>query len=100
MNVDIRTEALNRDGYQCMKCGSRSYVVVHHTAYPKVDKLDNLICLCRSCHKLAHSENPDLQAEITTIRISNRNAKRLEKLGRFRETFDDVISRLLDQAKV
>jgi predicted CopG family antitoxin len=32
-----------------------------------------------------------------TIRISERTARRLIKMGKFGETFDDVIARLLDE---
>jgi hypothetical protein len=35
-----------------------------------------------------------------TIRISEHTAKRLMKIGKFGETFDDVIVRLLDELEI
>jgi RNA-directed DNA polymerase len=50
---NIRDEALERDGYQCTKCGSRGDLDVHHIK-PRhnggTDTLDNLITLCEKCH--------------------------------------------------
>jgi predicted CopG family antitoxin len=43
----------------------------------------------------------DLPVKIPkTIRISEHTAKRLMKIGKFGETFDDVIVRLLDELEI
>jgi predicted CopG family antitoxin len=38
-------------------------------------------------------------SNLTTISLSKENYKRLQKLGKVPESFNDVISRLLDQAE-
>jgi len=45
--------ALDRDGFSCVRCGSKTDLCVHHKK-PWIDSkdntLDNLMVLCRSCH--------------------------------------------------
>ena len=48
-----------RDGNRCQKCGTRHNLTVHHVEskmkHPElIDKLDNLITLCDSCHRNYH----------------------------------------------
>lgn len=58
----LREPCLQRDGYQCVKCGSVKQLVVHHkdgNGRPKPEELknntlENLETLCRSCHIAAH----------------------------------------------
>lgn len=62
-----RKKALERDGYECLLCGTSEDLNVHHkTPIRTFDKstdgwwrlandLDNLITLCRSCHKKVHA---------------------------------------------
>lgn len=48
-----RREALDRDGYRCVLCESTDRIQVHHIVpyrYSKSHDLNNLVCLCRSCH--------------------------------------------------
>lgn len=61
----VRALALSRTNGLCEECiskGKISYVDdVHHKIPIKVNKhkaydIDNLICLCRSCHMKAHKE--------------------------------------------
>jgi len=53
----LRRQALERDRYTCQKCGRRYpdvKVEVHHIMPRKFggrDSLDNLITLCRDCHR-------------------------------------------------
>jgi len=56
-----RREALERDGHECQACGVNTedcYLDVHHIRPIKrfdtperANTLDNLVCLCRSCHR-------------------------------------------------
>jgi len=56
-----RRETLERDGYECQACGADGedcYLDVHHIRPIKTfdvperaNTLDNLVCLCRSCHR-------------------------------------------------
>ena len=53
----LRQEILRRDGWRCQSCGSMSNLEVHHTEFRShggADSADNLITLCRRCHRGAH----------------------------------------------
>ncbi len=59
-----RQVVASRDNYLCMLCLSNkeieSYYTVHHIVelkedYDKRIDIDNLICLCQSCHEHVHS---------------------------------------------
>jgi len=52
----VRNAALDRDGGVCRLCGAPA-TQAHHTQYPKnlqEDHPDNVIAICRDCHKAAH----------------------------------------------
>ena len=56
-----RTEILKRDNYQCQRCKSRLSIQVHHKKYiinrdPWEYPDENLITLCRYCHKKEHKK--------------------------------------------
>jgi 5-methylcytosine-specific restriction endonuclease McrA len=53
----LRNSILRRDGWQCQSCGSRMGLEVHHiTPRSKLgdDVEENLIALCRECHRRIH----------------------------------------------
>ena len=58
-----RDRIKKRDGYNCVKCGSKDSLHVHHTYYLR-DKMpwqvpdDCLITLCKICHKKEHEGKP------------------------------------------
>lgn len=57
----IRKTVIARDKKTCRKCGSKKYLVVHHTCYPEVlgmEDLDTLITLCEDCHNIMHGGSP------------------------------------------
>lgn len=52
-----RMRALKRDRYQCQICGRKNDLIVHHKEpvkklddWHEVNRLENLVTLCRSCH--------------------------------------------------
>jgi RNA-directed DNA polymerase len=47
----IRTQALKRDHYQCIMCGSTEELHIHHIKPSGGDRMGNLLTLCHSCHK-------------------------------------------------
>jgi len=47
---------LKRDNNTCQKCGRKENLDVHHKI-PGIQDIDNLITLCRSCHKKEHCTN-------------------------------------------
>jgi len=49
-------KAVKRDRGICQACKSLNNIIVHHKDKDITNNnLDNLICLCRSCHALEHS---------------------------------------------
>ncbi len=56
---NLREKRLQKDGYQCQKCGSAINVQVHHIRYPDAwghETIDDLVTLCDSCHKEIHNK--------------------------------------------
>lgn len=65
-----REAALERDGYECIRCGGDDDLNVHHKVplrnfdrdkprwHERANALDNLVTLCRSCHSEIHG-NPE-----------------------------------------
>ena len=58
--TNSKNACLNRDNYKCKCCGlKKGTLEVHHIIYKSKggsDDLDNLITLCRKCHKDLHSD--------------------------------------------
>lgn len=55
---DNRGIVLERDGYQCVVCGNKNTIVVHHIDGNGVDGdngVDNLATMCSRCHKYTHT---------------------------------------------
>ena len=53
----LREQVLQRDGWKCQCCGSRSNLEVHHQNFRSQggnDSARNLITLCWACHSLVH----------------------------------------------
>jgi 5-methylcytosine-specific restriction endonuclease McrA len=58
----IREKVLERDGWQCQTCGSRSNLEVHHLEFRShggSNDPKNLIVLCHSCHLRRHQVSGD-----------------------------------------
>ena len=52
-----------RDGYICQVCGSRCNVEGHHVInyqFGGSANVNNIVTLCRNCHKEVHRGNMDL----------------------------------------
>jgi 5-methylcytosine-specific restriction endonuclease McrA len=55
----LKSEVLNRDGWKCQCCGSKTNLHVHHLKKRSQlgpDAADNLITLCAGCHRREHTE--------------------------------------------
>ena len=54
-----RKKTLERDDYQCQRCGTGMNLVVHHITYDRLGKedLDDLITLCKKCHEEIHGKD-------------------------------------------
>lgn len=58
---EIREAILIRDGYACVKCGSKDKLQVHHIWHHKYgggDDIGNLETLCLKCHIDEHKDEP------------------------------------------
>lgn len=61
MQPELRKLVLDRDNYECQKCGSNENLHCHHiygimTNPIESADLDNCITLCKPCHKYIHSQ--------------------------------------------
>mgnify|MGYP000739796043 CR=1 FL=1 len=54
---EIRKKALKRAGYKCQLCASNKELNVHHNTYKNLghEDLNDLVVLCRNCHKKFHN---------------------------------------------
>lgn len=70
-NVALVVQRKRLDNYTCQTCGyskrvnGRSIVECHHLLplaghHVRVTSLDDLICLCPNCHRVAHTATPPL----------------------------------------
>jgi 5-methylcytosine-specific restriction endonuclease McrA len=52
----VRGDVLARANYRCEECGSPWGLQVHHKTYERLgnETLDDLVCLCRDCHRKKH----------------------------------------------
>ena len=60
---ELRQQILQREGWRCQGCGSRSNLQVHHKQLRSQQGGDegcNLITLCASCHEALHLGRPYL----------------------------------------
>lgn len=82
----MREVALERDGFQCVKCGSSEKLTVHHKdgngrgSQNPNNSMDNLETLCRACHIAEH------RTELLEARA--RSNYRKPKLGRWSRKHD------------
>ena len=84
----LREAVLRRDGRQCVNCGARKRLVVHHRdgqgrGSKRVNnRLGNLVTMCRACHI------NEYRAELLRARRAKRTALQLNKHGRWSQRFD------------
>jgi 5-methylcytosine-specific restriction endonuclease McrA len=55
--LELRKQALRRDGWRCQACGARSNLEVHHQEFRSHsgdDAEQNLITFCAACHAKLH----------------------------------------------
>jgi 5-methylcytosine-specific restriction endonuclease McrA len=54
---ELHRTILQRDGWRCQLCGTKSHLEVHHQqlrSHSGEDTADNLITLCHGCHSAEH----------------------------------------------
>jgi len=55
--TELHRAILQRDGWRCQVCGTRSHLEVHHQQFRSHsgnDTEENLITLCHNCHSAEH----------------------------------------------
>lgn len=54
----FRKTVLERDGFNCVMCGTAYNLEVHHVTYRNVgwEKLEDCVTLCDTCHTKVHSK--------------------------------------------
>lgn len=60
---DLIESVLERDGWQCRRCPSRTHLQVHHIikrSYLRLDVSSNLCTLCAHCHELVERHKVDI----------------------------------------
>jgi len=77
--AELRRTILDRDGWRCQNCGSSTSLDVHHMRRRSnggEDGEENLITLCRRCHRNVHKPKKKGMAELgeITFRSSRRRA--------------------------
>ncbi len=56
VSEDIKNRLILKNYYKCDKCGY-SYLEIHHIdKNPENNRFENLITLCRECHRIIHSD--------------------------------------------
>ncbi|MBM3243106.1 hypothetical protein FJZ31_43155 [Candidatus Poribacteria bacterium] len=66
MDENLRIATLMRDLYQCTQCHKKSNLDAHHIIFREnggKDSIENLITLCKQCHKKLHKGKLKLKVE-------------------------------------
>jgi len=85
-NAAVVLKCKERDNNTCRACGfslrvnGRSIIECHHLVSlasegERVTSVDDLICLCPTCHRIAHTSNPPLALEKITDLIKGSNPR-------------------------
>jgi 5-methylcytosine-specific restriction endonuclease McrA len=71
--AELRTKALERDGFKCCLCGGRA-AAVHHSNYSNttlsVYSINSLSSVCRSCHEFIEFNKVGRKNNLTEMRRS------------------------------
>lgn len=93
--VIVRKKVLIRDSYSCQKCkvedNTGRTLEIHHiipVVYGGTDELDNLLTLCRVCHKYAPNNkekfieymDSEMDGIVTTLLLIYKNLKESGKI--------------------
>lgn len=72
MRRQVYEAVADRDDYLCRVCGTKA-VDVHHIVFRShggADVPENLICLCRTHHELAHKYEPEWREKLIQMNES------------------------------
>lgn len=74
----MRVSAYERDGGMCVLCGAPA-TDTHHIIFRShggLDTVNNLACLCRECHQMAHGVNAKQTRETLQRIVKERNERK------------------------
>ena len=54
--AELKLRRKLRDGFRCQRCGTREHLEVHHVGPVTTTAIDDLITLCRRCHRATHAQ--------------------------------------------
>ena len=104
--AQIRQRVLERDNFRCQQCyilKPKNELDVHHifpyTSFKpntKFNVINNLISLCRFCHRMVEPRHYSIVGAATTILVSKKLTDKLKELGSKGESYEDVIWRCVE----
>lgn len=92
---NVKSAVLNRDNYTCQICGEKdTRLEVHHIQFRSKggsNRIDNLVTLCRDCHKQIHSGGLVFDKKIKSFKpASHMNIIRSRLVEELRLEFGNV----------
>lgn len=92
---NVKSAVLNRDNYTCQICGEKDIrLEVHHIQFRSKggsNRMDNLVTLCRDCHKQIHSGGLVFDKKIKSFKhASHMNIMRSRLVEELRLEFGNV----------
>lgn len=92
---NVKSAVLNRDNYTCQICGEKdTRLEVHHIQFRSKggsNRMDNLVTLCRDCHKQIHSNGLVFDKKIKSFKhASHMNIMRSRLVEELRLEFGNV----------
>ena len=96
----LRQQILKRDNNQCQICNLIAKKLDIHHIIPLrkngLNSLYNLVAVCRNCHTLIELDPPIEKFHYKLVKIKDETHQRLKGYGKFEDSFDDIINRLMD----
>lgn len=92
---NVKSAVLNRDNYTCQICGEKdTRLEIHHIQFRSKggsNRMDNLVTLCRDCHKQIHSNGLVFDKKIKSFKhASHMNIMRSRLVEELRLEFGNV----------
>lgn len=92
---NVKSAVLNRDNYTCQICGEKdTRLEIHHIQFRSKggsNRMDNLVTLCRDCHKQIHSGGLVFDKKIKSFKhASHMNIMRSRLVEELRLEFGNV----------
>lgn len=92
--VETRRKRKRIDGYKCYLCGKKKHLNVHHLRYVNIGNEDvenDLVTLCRDCHKMLHRIKDGSQKEYQAF-LGDRDRNSLYSLeSRLKEKIIEAV---------